>query len=332
MEDVNVVFFLEDFDHRARRRRTADHNAVEHRQFRAGFFEILEQHQPDRRHGRRHRHLLLVEKFVDALAVHIGAGHNELRADSRRGESNAPRIRVKHRHHRQHRIDRFHSQRIAHIGRHRMKHVRAMRIENAFRVSRRSRGVAKTAGRVFVHLRPFELAVLGIDDVLEAERVWQARLRHMRLVGHHHISLHLRQLVGNAFQDRHEGEVEEDDLILGMIDDVDELFGEEARVQRVANGAHPHDAVPGFEVACRVPGHRGDDIAFADAKTAQGLRDLAGPQMYFLVGGARDRPLDGARHDFPVAVKAGGMIDNRRYAQRPVLHQSLHGRRPSYVI
>ena len=38
-------------------------------------------------------------------------------------------------------------------------------------------------------------------------------------------------------EERHEGEVGEDPLILGVVDDVGELVGEESRVQRVDDAA-----------------------------------------------------------------------------------------------
>jgi hypothetical protein len=49
--------------------------------------------------------------------------------------------------------------------------------------------------------------------------------------------------VGNAlcqlFDQRHEAQVEEQELIFGMVDDVLDLFGEQARVDGVQNRSHP---------------------------------------------------------------------------------------------
>ena len=61
--------------------------------------------------------------------------------------------------------------------------------------------------------------------------------RHVRGVGHDDETLHLRQVGLQLLEERHEGEVGEDPLILGMVDDVGELVGEEPRVQRVDDGA-----------------------------------------------------------------------------------------------
>jgi len=55
-----------------------------------------------------------------------------------------------------------------------------------------------------------------------------------------------------------------------MVDDVDELFGEEPGVEGVADGADPHDAVPGFQVARGIPGEGRDPVARLDAKGLEG--------------------------------------------------------------
>ncbi|KAK0329058.1 hypothetical protein LTR94_038299, partial [Friedmanniomyces endolithicus] len=51
-----------------------------------------------------------------------------------------------------------------------------------------------------------------------------------------------------------------------MVDDIAELVGEQARIERVAHRAHAHDREPRFEMARIVPGHGGDPVAATDAQ------------------------------------------------------------------
>jgi hypothetical protein len=62
---------------------------------------------------------------------------------------------------------------------------------------------------------------------------------------------------------RQEGEVEEQHAILGVVGDVDDLVGMQARVERVQHRAQSRDRVVELEVAVAVPGERRDAVAVA---------------------------------------------------------------------
>ena len=66
---------------------------------------------------------------------------------------------------------------------------------------------------------------------------------------------------GDLLDDRHEGQVDEQRLVLGVVHDPGDLVGEQPRVERVVDAAHAHDAVPGLDMARRVPGERRDAVA-----------------------------------------------------------------------
>ena len=62
--------------------------------------------------------------------------------------------------------------------------------------------------------------------------------------------------------------------VFGVVDDVGDLLGEQARVERVVDRADAHDAVPGLQVAPGVPGQRRDAVAELDAVPVEALRHL----------------------------------------------------------
>ena len=76
------------------------------------------------------------------------------------------------------------------------------------------------------------------------------------------IVLHAR---GDRLDQRQEGQVEEQDLVFGMVGDPDDLVGMQARVERVQHRARAGDRVVQLQVAVAVPGQRGDAVAELDA-------------------------------------------------------------------
>ena len=236
---------------------------------------MVEQHQPDRRHARGVGHLLGIQQFIDRGAVELRAGHHELGAHRGRREGDAPAIGVEQRHHRQHGVGRRGAQRILRVGHQRVQHVGAVRIQHALGIARGARGVAHRGRGVFVEVLPREIAVGFRDPVLIGDRVLQRGLRHMRLVGEHDIALHARQFVGDLFQHRHEGGVDHHHAVFRMVDDPGDLFGEQPRIDGMADRADAHDAVPGFKMAPGVPRDGGDAVAELDAVAMRGAARLS---------------------------------------------------------
>ena len=90
VEHLNAVILFEGLDHGARAGRAADHDAFQIRKLAAGLFQMLQQQQPDRRHGAGAGDLVFVEQFVDRGAVELRARHDQRRAGHRRRESEPP--------------------------------------------------------------------------------------------------------------------------------------------------------------------------------------------------------------------------------------------------
>src|SRR6185312_1625496 len=90
LDAAHAVFLLEGLDHRRRRGRAADGDAVNAVDALAGLLEILQEAEPHRRHAQGQRHLLGLEQLVEAGAVELGAGKHQLGARHRRGIGDAP--------------------------------------------------------------------------------------------------------------------------------------------------------------------------------------------------------------------------------------------------
>ena len=66
------------------------------------------------------------------------------------------------------------------------------------------------------------------------------------------------------------------DLVLGVVGDVGDVLGRQARVERVQHRADAGDAEIELEVAVGVPGDGADAVAELDAQTLQRLGELLG--------------------------------------------------------
>ena len=127
-------------------------------------------------------------------------------------------------------------------------------------------------------------------------------------------------------QQRQQRAVDEDDLVVGVVDDVRQLLGKEADVQRVQ---HPPGARRGevqLEVAGGVPGERrhpavGGDLQVVEhaAEPARALGPVAVGDP--LAPGRRRR-----RHRLVREVLLGP-VEQVRDGQRDVLHRALHAAR-----
>ena len=146
----------------------------------------------------------------------------------------------------------------------------------------------------------------------------------MRLVGQHHDVLDAGHLGAEVRQHRQEGQVGEDHLIFGMVDDVAELLGEQPRVQGVADRADAHDAVPGLDMAGGVPGQGCAAVARLYPQGLQRVRQPLRPAVNLGVGRPDDRAFDGAADDLSVAMPVLGVVQDLVDRQRPVLHQAQH--------
>ena len=324
MQHLDLVVLLEFLRNRARAGRAADHHFFQVRQFQVVGFKVLQQHQPHGGHRGGEGHAIGIEQFVDRGAVELGARHHHGGADHRRGQSEPPAIGVEHRHHRHDDVARGDPHGVELRRHHRVQHVGAVRIDHAFGIACCARRVAHAGRGIFVKGFPNEVAVDVGDPLLVRHRILQCGRRHMRRAGQHHVFLDRLQLVGDFFEDRHEGEIDHQYAVFGMIDDPDDLLGKQPRIDGVINGADAHDAVPGLEMPPGVPGQRRHPIAELDAVLVQPLRDPQRPLAQIGVVGGVKRAFDRTGDDLPLGIIGRGVVEDAITQQRPVLHQPEH--------
>ena len=91
----------------------------------------------------------------------------------------------------------------------------------------------------------------------------------MSRIGHHDEVTHPGQRRGQRLEQRHERLVDEDHLILGVVDDVGELIGEQPDVERVQHRPHTGNRHVELEVALVVPRERPDPIPVLDPQSPE---------------------------------------------------------------
>ncbi|MNH23618.1 hypothetical protein D3C79_835230 [compost metagenome] len=146
----------------------------------------------------------------------------------------------------------------------------------------------------------------------------------MRSIGHEHEAGDGRDFVGDGFDQRQEGQVEEEHAVLGVVGNPLHLVGMQARVQRVQHGTRAGYGVVQLHVAIAVPGERADAVTKADAERGERIGQAACALPEVAIGLPMDIAFDPARDDFLVAMVALGMGEERRNKQLLLLHQSIH--------
>ena len=321
---LDAVVVLERADHLGRARRTADSDELQRRQSLALLAQVLQQAQPDSRHGRGHRHLLGFEDVVDRGAVELGSRHDHAGSAHQAGQRQTPGIGVEHRHDRKHRIIGVQRQDLGPGRHHRVQDVRTVRVEHPLRVAGGAGGVAKARRRALVEFGPLEVGVRLGDPFLVRDGILEPRRRHVSGVGQDDVALDGRQVAGDRLEQRHEGQIGHDDPVLGVVDDPGDLFGKEAGIDGVIDRAEAGDAVPGLEVAVAVPGQGGHAVAELDPVALQTFGDLERPFADLGVGRPVHRTLDRPRRDLLVRKLDGREVDDLVHQQRPFLHPSEH--------
>ena len=191
--------------------------------------------------------------------------HHEPGAGHHRGIRQAPRVGVEHRHDRQHGVRLAESHPRGRQDRERVKHERAVRVDDALRLARRARGVAHGRGGPLV----------GIRRRRPSGRRPRASLRSRRhprpasLPAPTTITRLTFVLRRDLLPQRQQRFVHQDDAIVGVVDDEGELVGMQAEVQRVEHGARHRHAEVRLEVLMMIPRERRHAIARPDAQRAE---------------------------------------------------------------
>jgi hypothetical protein len=176
-----------------------------------------------------------------------------------------------------------------------------VRVEHPFRVAGRAARVAERRGGALVELGPRVVARARlVEQRLVGERAWQ---RVDVAVAHDHVVAHALELGSELGQWLHERAVDEHDPVLGVVDDVDDLLGEEADVERVEHGAVGGHRHVELKVALRVPGERRHAVAALHPEALEHAPETVDALGHLGVGGPHG-PAGLERHHLLVRIAA----------------------------
>ena len=208
---------------------------------------------------------------MQLITIHEGTRIDDLGSCCGAGIGCAPAIGMEHGYDGEHAIAIPDRQRLGAERTQRMQHSRAVTVEYAFRIARGAGGVAERGCRVLVEVGPGEARLLDRQQGLVTERAWQARLGHLIFVAHQYESLDGGELSRDALDQRHEGQIEEQHAVFGMVGDIDDLLAEKSRVDGVANGTDAGYAEIDLKVAMGVPGDGCDAVTRLHTQALQGV-------------------------------------------------------------
>ena len=116
--------------------------------------------------------------------------------------------------------------------------------------------------------------------------------------------LHARAEWSKLLDQRREREIEEHHAIFRVVHDVDELVVEEPRVDGMDDRSAPRHGIVKLEVAIAIPGERGYPVFRFDTQSGERACQAPCTQVRVAIGIAMNRPFEGSRYDFAVAMAA----------------------------
>ena len=315
------VALLEAGDHRARRRRAADEHPLQRGEVPAVGLgvEQREDPEPDRRHARGRRHLLLLEVVEQALGVEVRPRVDLLRAEHRRDVRVAPRVRVEHRHDGQDHVAlrEVEAERRGDGDPEGVQHRRAVRVDDALRPPG---GAARVA-----HRRGLVLVQAGVAPRV---RVGAREQLLVRVLDDEHVLD--RGAVAELLEHRHERAVDDHRAVARVGRDVGQVVRMEAEVQRVEDEAAGRDAEVRLDVLVVVPAERRDAVAALEAERLEPHGERAGAPGHLGVGVAVEALVGQARDDLGAPEVRLGAPQQRRERELEVHHHAVH-RGPSWA-
>ena len=207
-------------------------------------------------------------------------------------------------------------------------HVRAaVAVHHTLRVTSGAARVTHRGAGVLADLRVVVAARLGGQKLVVVEKAVAQRRGVARTFDDD--VLHGGELVAHAGQQWRDGCVDDDDTILGVVDDIRQLLGEQPNVERVQHGAHARNSEVCLHMGLVVPHERADAIT--------GLHAQAGQRRSQLIGAGSDLSeralhvrgiafLTGERDDLAVGVNLPAVLEDGQQGQLVVVHHRAgHG-------
>ena len=159
---------------------------------------------------------------------------------------------------------------------------------------------------VFVEGGPCKVGLVRRDQVFVAQQIGQLARRHLVLVDHRDKVTHCLAAPRHGFDQGQEGQIEEQHLVFGMVEDVEQLVRVQARVQGVQHRTAAGGGEIQLQVPVAVPGQRGDALRRLHTELAECMGHLTRAVMQLRIGGAVDVAFDAARDDGHIAAMRVG--------------------------
>ena len=136
------------------------------------------------------------------------------------------------------------------------------------------------------------------------------------------------QLIGDRLDQRQQRRVDEDDFVLGVVDDVFELLMRQADIQGVDDGAGAGDAEVEFQMLIIVPGEGTHAVARLDAQCLQGIAQALHPPVQISIAVFMPAAVGQPGFDRLPRAHAIGMLDDCIQRQGILHHQTAQHNRP----
>src|SRR3982074_115933 len=134
-----------------------------------------------------------------------------------------------------------------------MQYAATMAVEHALGIAGGAGSVAKAGGGILVELRPFEAVGLSRHQLFISRQAIDSCALRLGRITEIDPALNSRTLRHQLLHQVDEGGIEEDEAILGVIDDVDDLIDEQAGVHGVTNTAHARNPIIKLKMAVPLP-------------------------------------------------------------------------------
>ena len=266
---------------------------------------------------------LVDDQFGDRRAGQVGSGHDEAGAGGHGGMGETPRVGVEHRHDREDHVALASAETVDGHCAHGVQERRTVGVDDALRISRRAARVTHARCSVFVVDSELD-GVGGREQLLVIEEFVAVEVgRDVALaVVHQHEVLQVLERGQQRGEQAEQRTVDEDHLVVGMVDDVGELLGEQPDVERVQDAPGARGGEVELEVAGGVPGEGGNTAVGGDAETVEYTTEFAGARRPLAVGGPVET-VAGRRDDFLVRVVLLGSLEDVRESRAGRLASGL---------
>ena len=196
-----------------------------------------------------------------------------------------------------------------------------LRVSHPLGLSGSARAVAEHHRRTLIEKRP--LAVLGLvaDQVLVGDRTGQGITC---LVAQNHPGLDSLELVGERSNEGNQVGIDEDHLVLGVVDDVNDLVGKKPQIDRVTHAPGVGGRPVQLMMSLVVPGKRADGIPNLQTQGVHCRGKLPHSNVGGSIGRSRDRPVRLDRNDLLIRVDPHRMVVKSGHQEREVVLHMWH--------